>query len=189
MATNQDNCRRDVMMDRSRRYYEVIIRHRPGRSPLIPPSDRQSLARLHFGRGLTALISCRPLGRLDPLGLLRCRRLTLHLPLRILRGCCNVACCAIHPACRRMLSRLGCHTGRLAGSRRRGSGTCVLQVCGSTRAIAGPCHCGAEAQDDRGATREKEMFRIHLLLLCRVRAQRAYLKATGRKPAGSGWPA
>ena len=44
----------------------------------------------------------------------------------------------------------------LTGAGRCRSGTCVLQVCGTTGCIARACHCGADAQDDRGASRENQ---------------------------------
>jgi hypothetical protein len=113
---------------------------------------------------VTVLIS-RLLVRLGTLGLLCRRRLALHLLLRILRRGSNVAGCAIHRLCWRMPFRVGSHAGRLTGSSRCWSGTCVLQICSSTGCIAGARHSGAGAQNKCGATRENKSFRVHFLLL------------------------
>src|SRR6266513_2891010 len=126
--------------------------------------------------------------RLDPLGLLRRSRLTLHLLLHILRRRRNIAGCSIHCAGWRMLliSRRACC--RLAAANRCGTGTRILQAC-SSAGVAGTCHCGANTQDDDGATRENDSFHVHLLLLC---SRRATSQQGGRKTdqmaAGSGWP-
>ena len=109
--------------------------------------------------------------RLDPLGLLRRGRLTLHLFLHILRRRRNIAGCSIHCAGWRMLliSRRACC--RLAAANRCGTGTRILQAC-SSAGVAGTCHCGANTQDDDGATRENDSFHVHLLLLCSRHAPR-----------------
>ena len=99
--------------------------------------------------GSTVLFSHLLLVRLGALGLLRRRRLTLHLPLRILRRGRNIARCTIHRAGWRMFL-VGSHAScRLAAANRCGSGTRVLQVCGSAACVAGAGDCAADTQDDR----------------------------------------
>jgi hypothetical protein len=114
--------------------------------------------------GASTIVVGRLRVRLGTLGFLCRGRLALHLLLRILRRGRRIVGFAIHCAGRWVLFGVAGHAGGLAGSGRCGSGTCVLQVCGST-GIAGTCHCGTGAQDDRGATRENDSLHVHLLLL------------------------
>jgi hypothetical protein len=114
--------------------------------------------------GSTVLVS-RLRVRLGTLCLLRRSGLALHLPLHILRRSSNIPGCAIHRAGWRVFLVRSHTRCRLAAAHGRRSGTCVLQVCGSTRAVAGTCHCGAGAQNDNGATRDNSLFHVHLLLL------------------------
>ena len=114
----------------------------------------------------TILVSRHFVVTFGALSLLCRRRLTLYLFLNILRRSRNIARCAIHRAGWRMFlfsSHAGC---RLAATNRCGSGTRVLQVCGAAAGVARASHCAADTQDDDGATRENESFRVHLLLLC-----------------------
>jgi len=128
--------------------------------------------------------------RLGALGLLRCRRLTLHLPLRILRRSRGVAAGLIHRAGRRMVLGISCHARRgLAAARRCRAGACIFEICGPAGGIARTCERAAGAQDKDRATGENELFRLHLHLLCPgarpgVRRQ----GETDPAASGSGWP-
>ena len=119
----------------------------------------------------TILVSRHFVVTFGALGLLCRRRLTLHLFLNILRRSRNIARCAIHRAGWRMFLFSSHASCRLAAANRCGSGTRVLQVCGAAAGIAGASHCAADTQDDDGATRENESFRVHLLLLCSRQAR------------------
>src|SRR3954464_8846792 len=88
--------------------------------------------------------------RLGALGLLRRRRLTLHLLLRILRRGRSIPGCTIHRAGWRMFLVAGHAGGRLAAAGGRRSGTGI--VCGSTADVAWTCEGGAGAQNHDGAT-------------------------------------
>ena len=135
----------------------------------IPATPR--IGRANCTSDPSAIVVCfsspcrRPCVGLGALGLLRCRRLALHLPLRILRRGRSVAAGLVHRAGRRVVLGISGHAGRgLAAARRCGSGTCILEVCGAARGIARTCQRGAGAQDKDGATGENESFRIHLCL-------------------------
>jgi hypothetical protein len=114
--------------------------------------------------GSSTVLVSRLRGWLGTLSLLRRRRLTLHLFLRVLRRGCGVTGGAVHRAGRRML--IGTRTGGSIRRRTayRGSRTCILRVCG-TAGVTGPGQRGAGTQDENGTRRENESFHGHLLLL------------------------
>ena len=110
--------------------------------------------------------------RLGALGLLRRRRLALHC---LCASCEEVATspeCTIHSVGRRMFLVGSYASCRLPATNRSGSGTRVFQVCSSAATVTGACHCGANTQEDNGATRKNYSFPVHLLLPCSQRAPR-----------------
>ena len=64
--------------------------------------------------------------RLSALGLLRCSRLSVHLPLRILRRGGNLSAGAVHRACWRMFLAVTGNTRSLTGALRRRAGARIL---------------------------------------------------------------
>jgi hypothetical protein len=92
--------------------------------------------------------------RLGALGLLRGGRLSLHLPLGVLRRGCNISAGAVHGACRRMLLAVIADAHCLAGTLRCRSGPCILQIRGAAGGVTWASQCSSGAQDDDGATSE-----------------------------------
>ena len=88
--------------------------------------------------------------RLGALGLLRGGRLSLHLPLGVLRRGRNISAGAVHGACRRMLLAVIADSHCLAGTLRCRSGPCILQVRGAASGVTWASQCSSGAQDDRG---------------------------------------
>jgi hypothetical protein len=87
--------------------------------------------------------------RLGALGLLRGGRLSLHLPLGVLRRGGNLSAGAVHGACRRMLLAVIADAHGLVGTLRCRSGPCILQVCGAAGGVTWASQCGSGAQDIR----------------------------------------
>jgi hypothetical protein len=80
--------------------------------------------------------------RLGALGLLRGGRLSLHLPLGVLRRGGNLSAGAVHGACRPMLLAVIADAHGLVGTLRCRSGPCILQVCGAAGGVTWASQCG-----------------------------------------------
>jgi len=102
---------------------------------------------------------------LGTLSLLHRRRLALHLFLDILRRRCDVSSCTIHRAGRRMLIDFSAGSRRVSGITRSGSGTCILCARGLANGVARAGLRGGSTHKQHSAACEKELFRVHLLLL------------------------
>jgi hypothetical protein len=90
--------------------------------------------------------------------------LALHLFLDILRRRCDVSSSTIHRAGRRMLIDFSAGSRRVSGITRSGSGTCILCARGLANGVTRPA-CAMAALTIKKAACEKELFRVHLLLL------------------------
>ena len=109
--------------------------------------------------GSSTVLVSRRRGWLGTPGLLRRRRLTLHLFLRVLRRSCGVTGGTVHRAGRRMLiGTRSCLSIRRRTAYRR-SGTCILRC---TAGIARAGQRGAGTQDENGTRRENESFCSHV---------------------------
>src|SRR6185369_6071982 len=122
--------------------------------------------------------------RFGALGLLRCRRLSLHLPLRILRRGGNLSADAVHGACRRMLLAVIAGAHRLAGTLRCRSRPCILRVCGAAGGVTWASQCGAGAQHNNRAAREKESLDVHLRLLACILLKAPVYGTEGNRRVG-----
>ena len=100
--------------------------------------------------------------RLGALGLLRGGRLSLHLPLGVLRRGGNISARAVHGVCRRMLLAVIADAHCLAGTLRCRSGPCILQVRGAAGGVTWASQCSSGAQ----ATTEQPVRINRLISIC-----------------------